>query len=128
MRQRIIAAAVACDYTALNTLADENGKAVRFTFGDATNAGEYWRASEKLNNPVLARIVKVLNLPYAKQGNLYFWPAVHVTGPTSDKDWSAITGVYPEDEIEGMRDQGSYLGIRVGITPEGDWQIAVDGD
>ncbi|CAM4526862.1 MULTISPECIES: hypothetical protein [Myxococcus] len=128
MRQRIIAAAVACDYTALNTLADENGKAVRFTFGDGTDAGEYWRAAEKLGNPELARIVKVLNLPYAKQDNLYFWPAVHVTGATSDKDWGALKGVYPDEEIAGMKDQGSYLGLRVGITPEGDWQIAVAGD
>ncbi len=128
MRQRIIAAAVACDYAALDTLADENGKAVRFSFGDGTDAGEYWRAAEKLGNPVLARIVKVLNLPYAKEGNLYFWPAVHVTGATSDKDWAAITGVYPKNEVEEMRDQGSYLGIRVGITPEGDWQVAVEGD
>ncbi|MFP2958834.1 hypothetical protein ACLEPN_13560 [Myxococcus sp. 1LA] len=128
MRQRIVAAAVACDYTALNTLADENGKAVRFTFGDGTDAGEYWRAAEKLGNPDLARIVQVLNLPYAKQDNLYFWPAVHVTGATSDKDWSAVKGIYSESEIEGMKDQGAYLGLRVGITPEGDWQIAVAGD
>ncbi|AEI68643.1 TetR/AcrR family transcriptional regulator [Corallococcus macrosporus] len=128
MRQRIVAAAVACDYTALNTLADENGKAVRFTFGDSTDAGEYWRAAEKLGNPDLARIVQVLNLPYAKQGNLYFWPAVHVTGATSDKDWGAVKGIYSEAEIAGMKDHGAYLGLRVGITPEGDWQIAVAGD
>lgn len=128
MRQRIVAAAVACDYTALNTLADENGKAVRFTYGDDTDAGEYWRAAEKLGNPELARIVQVLNLPYAKQDSLYFWPAVHITGATSDKDWGALKGIYSDGEIEGMKDQGSYLGLRVGITPEGDWQLAVAGD
>ncbi|WP_226994241.1 hypothetical protein [Myxococcus hansupus] len=128
MRQRIIAAAVACDYAALNTLADENGKAVRFSYGGDTDAGDYWRKSEKNGNPDLARIVQVLNLPYAKEGNLYFWPAVHVTGAKSDKDWAAISGIYSDAEVRGMKDQGGYLGLRVGITPEGDWQLAVSGD
>ncbi|GHG81238.1 hypothetical protein [Comamonas sp. JC664] len=128
MRQRIIAAAVACDYAALNTLADENGKAVRFSYGGDTDAGDYWRKSEKNGNPELARIVQVLNLPYAKEGNLYFWPAVHVTGAKSDKDWGAVKGIYSEAELAGMKDQGGYLGLRVGITPEGDWQLAVSGD
>lgn len=127
MRRRIIAAAVACDYAALAKLAHENGKGLRFTFGDGRDPAAYWREAEKQGEPVLARMVQVLNLPPAKQGDLYFWPAVHVTG--AEKDWKAVSGVYPEAQLRAMREGGSgYLGLRLGITAKGDWQLAVAGD
>lgn len=127
MRRQIIAAAVACDYAALAKLADENGKGVRFTFGPGKDAVAYWRRVEAEGEPVLARMVQVLNLPYAKQGDLYFWPAVHVTN--ADKDWQAVVGVYPEKQVQAMKAGGTgYLGLRVGISAKGDWQLAVSGD
>ncbi|MCP3140625.1 hypothetical protein [Pyxidicoccus xibeiensis] len=127
MRSRIIAAAVACDYAALATLADEQGKSVRFSFGDATDAAAYWREAEQQGEPVLARMVGVLQRPYARQEGLYYWPAVHVTG--AKKDWQALQGLYPAEQLEAMQEGGSgYLGLRLGISPKGDWQLAVAGD
>ncbi|MFP2931938.1 hypothetical protein ACLESO_43580 [Pyxidicoccus sp. 3LG] len=127
MRSRIIAAAVACDYAALARLADEQGKSVRFSFGDGDDPVEYWREEERNGDPVLARMVRILQLPYAKQDNLYFWPAVHVTN--APKDWKAVAGIYTEQELRGMKEaMEAYLGLRVGISTEGDWQIAVAGD
>ncbi|WP_253910478.1 hypothetical protein, partial [Pyxidicoccus fallax] len=127
MRRRIITAAVKCDLAALSTLANENGKGLRFSFGDGKDPAAFWKQAEDAGEPVLARLVQVLNLPAAKQGELYFWPAVHVTN--AEKDWAALTGIYPEAQLQAMREGGTgYLGLRVGITAKGDWQLAVSGD
>jgi len=127
MRRRIIAAAVACDYAALAALADENGKGLRYSFGGGKDPAAFWREAEAAGEPVLARMVQVLNLPHAKQGDLLVWPAVHATN--AEKDWKALAGVYPEAQLQAMKEGGSgYLGLRLGITSKGDWQLAVSGD
>jgi hypothetical protein len=127
MRRRILTAAAACDYAALAKLADENGKGLRVSFGDATDPEAFWRSAEAKGEPVLARMVQVLELPAAKQGEAYYWPAVHVTH--ADKDWGALSDVYPEAQVRAMRQGGTgYLGLRLGISTKGDWQLAVAGD
>jgi hypothetical protein len=127
MRRRIIAAAVACDYAALGALANENGRGLRFSFGPGKDPVAFWREAEASGEPVLARMVHVLNLPGARQGDLYLWPAVHVTH--AERDWKALAGVYPDQQLQAMREGGSgYLGLRLGITSQGDWQLAVAGD
>ncbi|WP_342375116.1 hypothetical protein NVS55_27930 [Myxococcus stipitatus] len=129
MRENIIAAARACDYARLAKLVDENGKGVRFTFGEGTDAVAYWKEEEARDVPVLARIAQVLELPYAQEGDLYYWPSVHITGLKSAKDWKPLVGIYPEAQLKAMqKDNGSYLGLRVGINKAGDWQLAVAGD
>lgn len=129
MRENIIAAARACDYTRLAKLVDENGQGVRFTFGEGHDAVAYWKDEEARGVPVIARIAQVLELPYAQEGDLYYWPSVHITGLKSPKDWKPLVGIYPEAQLKAMqKDNGSYLGLRVGISKTGDWQLAVSGD
>ncbi|MCP3099910.1 hypothetical protein LZ198_13625 [Myxococcus sp. K15C18031901] len=129
MRQRILMAARACDYAALATLANENGQGLRFTFGEGNDPVEYWRQAEARGEPVLARIAQVLELPDAKEGALYYWPSVHVTGIRNASDWKPLVGLYPEKQLRAMKKEGgTYYGLRVGITAEGDWQLAVQGD
>ncbi|WP_240359331.1 hypothetical protein [Pyxidicoccus trucidator] len=126
MRRRIIAAAVACDYAALEKLADENGKGLTYTFGDGESPTAYWREHEKEGQPVLARMVQLLNLPYAKEDEMFVWPAVHVT--VTEKNWQALSGVYPEEQLREMKKEGGYLGLRLAISAKGDWLFAVAGD
>ncbi len=129
MRRRIVAAAVACDYAALKALGDEKGKGLSFTFGIAEDPATYWREAEAQGDPVLAQMVKVLNLPYAKERGAFVWPAVHVTGPKSEADWKSLEGLYPAEQLRNMREADvGYLGLRVGISAKGDWQYAVAGD
>ncbi|WP_254614250.1 hypothetical protein [Myxococcus sp. CA056] len=129
MRRRIIAAARACDYAQLSKLADEKGKSVRFTFGDGDDVAAYWKEREAEGEPILARLVNVLDLPYALQGGIYYWPWLHVTGVKNPEDWKALSDVYSEAELKGMREtRDSYYGLRVGISKTGDWQLAVSGD
>ncbi len=128
MRRRIVAAAVACDYAALAALADENGEGLRFSFGPDTDVAAYWRKVEtEQGEPVLARLVRILNLPHIQEGNFYIWPSVFREGATA-KDWDALKGLYPDTQLKAMQKQGSYLGLRTAITPAGDWQYAVAGD
>ncbi|GEN08479.1 hypothetical protein SAMN05443572_10692 [Myxococcus fulvus] len=129
MRTRIIAAARACDYAELGRLVDEKGKSVRFSFGPDEDAVAFWKQEEAKGEPTLARIVQVLELPYAQEGDLYYWPSVHITGFKTEKDVKMLAGVYPKAALESMRKElGSYLGLRVGIAKDGDWQLAVAGD
>ena len=130
MRERIIAAAVACDYAALAKLADEKGQSVRFSFGPDEDPAAYWRSAEEHETtpePVMARLVQVLNLPFYEQDNLILWPTAFREGAT-DADFRALKDLYPPGELKAMRKEKSYLGLRVGISLEGDWQLAVAGD
>ncbi|MCY1031472.1 hypothetical protein OV207_08395 [Corallococcus sp. BB11-1] len=130
MRERIIAAAVACDYAALQKLGDEKGKAVRFSYDPDQDMATTWRIQEEWAEspqPVLSRLVQVLNLPFYQEGNLIYWPTAFREGATA-ADYRALKGLYPDDQLQAMRKDKSYLGLRVGITVDGDWQLAVAGD
>ncbi|MET0403015.1 MAG: hypothetical protein ABW123_11460, partial [Cystobacter sp.] len=127
MRGRIAAAAVACDYAALGVLADEQGKGLRFTFGPDADVAPFWRQQEQEGVPVLARLVKILNLPYTKQDGAYVWPTAYREKATA-QDFAQLKGIYPDAQVEAMQKDLSYLGLRVSISESGDWQMAVSGD
>ena len=55
------------------------------------------------------------------------WPTAYTDAPTAE-DWQALAGIYPQELIDSFRENGSFLGYRVGITPAGDWQFFVAGD
>jgi hypothetical protein len=128
MRRRIVAAAVACDYEALVRLSRENGEEFNFSFGPGEDPAAYWRQQEREGQPTLALLVRVLNLPYAKDGTLYVWPSVFRVG-AKDADWKALEGLYPPKTLaEWRRMEDGYLGLRTGIHEKGDWMFVVGGD
>ncbi len=128
MRRRIIAAAVACDYDALAKLARENGADFNVSFGPDFDPAAFWREREREGTPVLAQMVKVLNLPQAKEETLYLWPSAYRTGET-EEDWKALEGLYPAEKLaEWRKGEDGYLGFRVGIEENGDWTFALSGD
>jgi hypothetical protein len=128
MRRRIVAAAVACDYEALARLAREHGADFNVSFGPDFDVAAFWREREKEGEPVLALMVKVLNLPHAKEETLYLWPSAYRTGETAE-DWKALEGLYPAERLAEWRSgENGYLGLRVGIEENGDWLFAVSGD
>jgi hypothetical protein len=128
MRRRIVAAAVACDYGALAVLAREKGTEFNFSFGPGEDPAAYWREREREGDAVLARLVRVLNLPYAKDGTLYVWPSVFRIG-AKPEDWKALEGLYPPEQLARWRSmEDGYLGLRTGIHESGDWLFAVAGD
>jgi hypothetical protein len=128
MRRRIVAAAVACDYQALAALSREKGADFSFGFGDEKDVAAAWRKQEEEGAPVLAPLVRVLSMPYAKLGTLYVWPSAYGAEAT-DEDWSALKSLYSAEQIADLRaNEDGYMGFRAGIAESGDWQFALSGD
>lgn len=135
VRERIFAAAVACDYDALEEIALERGEGFTFSFGGGADASEYWRSVEEDSaeepKPMRA-LATILAIPHARnETGSYAWPSAYEQTPT-DEDWQAVVdaGLYTRAEVEQMQGPTStgYLGYRTAITPDGDWQFFVAGD
>ena len=127
MRRRIIAAAVACDYEALARLASEKGAELSLGFGTDTDVAATWRKSEQDGVPVLAQLVKVLNVPHTQEETVYVWPSAFSDKDTPE-DWKALEGLYPAERLAQWREGDGYTGFRTGIDATGDWQFALRGD
>lgn len=128
LRDRIVAAAVACDYDRLQELALQGGSGFTASYGSETSAADFWRGEEERGGKPLARLVQILATPFGRnEAGLYAWPSAYTDSPT-ETQWKALEGIYSTDEIASFKQLGSYLGYRVGITPAGDWQFFVAGD
>ena len=130
MRARIVRAAVACDYEALERLAREKRRSFHFSYAALRSPAAYWRRLERTRGEdVMAKLVKILGLRHARsREGFYIWPAAHRDDPTA-ADWRALRAVYPQKVIDRMRRAGSgYIGHRVAITRRGDWLYFVAGD
>lgn len=128
MRRRIIAAAVACDYAALTALSQEVGKEFNLALGGEADVGTFWRKREEQGEPVLSRLVRVLNLPHVGEGEFYLWPSAAGMF-RKDKDWKAVEGLYPPETLAQWKaSEKGYAGLRTGIHINGDWLFAVSGE
>ena len=129
VRDRIAAAAVACDYAELAAIARENPDGFSFTFGGATDPAAYWRQLEtQTDDRPLARLVQILSLPHTRNEiGAYAWPSAYTERPT-ESDWLALANLYPPAQLEEMRQAGSYLGYRTAISDDGRWLFFVAGD
>ena len=127
MRRRIVAAAVACDYVALAVLARENGS--RFSFStysiSSDDPAAFWRKRESYGEPVLARLVKVLQLPHAQREDRYIWPALSLHPAVTPEDVKVIGQLFPADEIAAViadpYASKDYQGTTLVILANGDW-------
>ncbi len=127
LRQRIADAAVECDYDALQALALEGATGFTYSYGGETSAADYWAGAEERGEDVMRILVESLRQAgHEYQGN-WVWPTAYADAPT-DADWAALEGLYPQEQLDAMRQSGSFLGYRVGITPAGDWLFFVAGD
>jgi hypothetical protein len=126
VRSRIAEAAVECDYERLQAIALEVD-GFTYSYGGETSAADFWAGAEERGEQPLKILVESLRQPgHEYQGN-WVWPSAYTDTP-SDADWQALSGLYTPDQIRSWREQGQFLGYRVGITPAGDWQFFVAGD
>ena len=78
-------------------------------------------------------LVRTFSLPWARESLdiepyvYYAWPSAYLIEST-EVDWAALGELYSAEELETMRDYGSFIGWRVGITETGDWRFFVAGD
>jgi hypothetical protein len=127
MRQEIADAAVECDFDALQALALQGETGFTYSYGGETSAADFWAGAEEREEDVMRILVESLRQDgHEYQGN-WVWPTAYTDTPT-DADWEALEGLYPQDQLDSMRQSGSFLGYRVGITPAGDWTFYVAGD
>jgi hypothetical protein len=125
-RREIAAAAVACDYDRLQAIALEKD-GFTYSYGGETSAADYWAGEEERGKEPMRILVESLRQAgHEYQGN-WVWPEAYADAP-SDEAWHELSGLYPADQITSWREQGQFLGYRVGIAPNGDWQFFVAGD
>jgi hypothetical protein len=133
VRERVFAAAVACDYETLEQIALEKGEGFTFSYGGAGSAADYWRQVEEAGTeqPLPMRaLATILTMPYTRnESGSYAWPTAYDEDPTEEA-WRVlvVSGLYPQEQVDQMKAGGMYLGYRTAITPDGDWQFFVAGD
>lgn len=130
MRQRIVAAAVACDYARLQQLGNQ-GQRLTFSYGGEKSAAAYWRKLEAKGQKPLATLVRILRLPVTRnETGAYAWPSAYRQRPTM-RDWDLLVraGVLTRAQADAQRRHGNvYYGYRTAIRANGDWQFFVAGD
>lgn len=136
MREQIIAAALVCDVSTLVELAGTD-LVTDFGGGDAVRFHEAVESGE----PLLETLVLTLGLPSRHQTfedseaptnvSFYVWPSAFgydAWGEIPGAERDALLELYTQEELDQMAEIGGFIGWRVGITPEGDWQFFVAGD
>jgi hypothetical protein len=132
-RRAILEAAVSCDFDRLESLALEGTTAFAYGSEDSLGPAAHWRALEAVGEEPIARLVRILDLPWARETYeleprvSYLWPSAFRDGATGF-DLMALEGHYSGEEIARFIEQGSYTGARAGITEEGDWWFFIAGD
>jgi hypothetical protein len=129
-RQRIAAAAVACDFEQLERIGKEKGS-FHFTFGNEKSAAAFWRSGEQRGTKPMATLVKLLKLPVTRnEVGAYAWPSAYTAHPTA-ADWNALVRAGLVTRAQAAKAQKSdnvYYGYRTAITRSGDWQFFIAGD
>ncbi len=134
LRRDIVAAAVACDYDRLESLALQSGLTFNYSFDEPEGGrpGAFWRQNEEQGGEDLATLVRVLNLDYGEiDAGLYGWPFAQALDllNLSDEDQAALDALLSENgDIAAWQDGVGYTGYRAGITAGGDWTFFVAGD
>jgi hypothetical protein len=129
MRQRIVNLAVACDYTGLQRLGNQ-GQQLAFSYGTGKSAAAYWKDLEQRGGYPMQTLVRILRLPVTRnEARWYAWPSAYTEHPKV-RDWNLLVSshVLTRKQADAERARGSYLGYRLAIRPDGDWQFFIAGD
>jgi len=121
-RLKIMDAAIRGHYALLEKLGMAGRRNFDFTLGDVAKPAVFWKHQEAAGNPILAKFVKTLALPYgkSKRGELYVWPAAAGQDPT-DKDWTDLRKLYSERDVVLFQKYGGFTAMRLAIAADGDW-------
>jgi hypothetical protein len=130
----LLDAAVRCDEPLLVTAATESDTQILFGNADASTFFGLPEDDEQVYGVIATLLTEV---PYAAQADdstpaTFVWPRV-ATGDRAEADeaWQEVVdaGLLTQTEADEQRAAGSgYLGWRIGITGDGDWQFLTAGD
>jgi hypothetical protein len=137
-RIRIWAAARACDFDSLDSLAREMGERFSYSFGadDILQPGEFAAHLKREDRrfDTMRVMAQILESPHCTLNDvgegetIYAWPKVYCEESPSNADWALLEGIYTPEEIQQQKDFGHYLLYRVGIKQNGDWIFFIAGD
>lgn len=130
-RQAIIEAAMACDFDALEALADEFFS-TSFGGGDETLLREW----EQRGEGKLDILLEILGMSYATQSydngeTWYWWPSAFAADTWEDvtqEQRQELLRIHTQEELDMFAEFGSYAGWRTGITADGRWRFFIAGD
>lgn len=137
-RAQMAEAAVACDYEALESLAQEGEETFTYSFGDSGDPASFWQRQEEEREErpgPLRFLVGILDRPHGvveREGVVqYVWPSAFAYGswdevPEADRE--ALKPLYGEEDFEFFDRFGGYIGYRVVILEDGTWTVFVAGD
>lgn len=127
-RRAIHTAASACDYEALARMVERDGTVVSVG-NHEVDPIRHWVAEARLGDDPLSQVAGILTTTPATdpETGAWGWPGVAVD-PAMEVSWSELAPLLGADAVQDMREAGSYLGRRVGITPDGRWSFATAGD
>ena len=130
-RQAIARAALTRDYEAFSSLMRE--EEFKYSFGGGYEGGfiQFLKdADERSGKSTFDTMLALLRLSYGTQLAYYVWPAVFTK---SSEEWTEddlfqLRQIATEEEIEGYRRFGAYIGYRIGIRDDGTWVYYIAGD
>ncbi len=137
-RAAIFAAAAACDYEALEDLA-EFPYEIRYSVIGHPGTAAAWRDEESWGMAPMWRLVETLNLQYAERTESnpdigyewhgYVWPLAFRSDPSEipPEHWAELTEAFGEESVAFIRENG-FLGLRLGILEDGTWDFVAAGD
>jgi len=129
-RDAIIAAATACDFDMLESIAGESFS-TSFGGGGSENLS-IWN-DEGLDPTVT--LLHLLDMSHATiqgaAGEIHVWPAAYAyeTWEQVDQDdLDELAMIHSEDELDSFASADGYLGWRIGISEDGTWLFFIAGD
>jgi hypothetical protein len=136
-RQAIAAAAIACDWQALDALIEPTN--FRYSFGGGNDPIRFWQEAEgAVGNEPMRFLVETLKLnwvldtppPEAEVPDSYIWPDAFpmIWDEVTPEMRDTLRPLYDDLDFEGFATIGGFAGYRLAITDSGDWVYFLSGD
>jgi hypothetical protein len=129
-RDAIVAAALTCDFEALEEIAGE-GFSTSFGGGGSENL-LIWNDRGLEPTVILLHLLDMSNATIpGPEGVIYVWPAAHsyeTWEQVTEEDLDELASIHTEGELDSFASAGGYLGWRTGIAENGEWMFLIAGD
>jgi hypothetical protein len=137
LRDKIIAAAASGDPEKLRPVIAGNGEPPQLSLNDYDDPITYLKSQsgDPEGREILAILIEVLEAGYVHIGagtpdEIYIWPyfAEYPVDKLTPPQLVELFRLIYAGDYEDMKNEGTYLFYRVGITPKGAWKYFIAGD
>jgi hypothetical protein len=137
LREKIIAAAASGDPEKLRPIIVGNGEPPQLSLNDYDDPITYLKSQsgDPDGREILAILIEVLQAGYVHIGagtpdEMYVWPyfAEYPVDKLTPPQLVELFRLIYAGDYEDMKNEGTYLFYRIGITPKGAWKYFIAGD